>query len=209
MMPCIDYNLIGLGILTGLAHLAILAVALGYAARSFWRLRTPVGEADGLRPALIAIGLSLTVLGWSVLFFVPGRFPEASRHHWSPFVPLAAAAPAATLWALRGRRSSGTVRMMAVVAAIAATLSGGVSVQRWDFRRGNLHQARLEEERAAMFRASARASERCEDHVRRGERCDRCKNASAGAYAYYAKGAREAANDADGCAEAWRRRAEE
>jgi hypothetical protein len=208
MMPAIDYDRIVLGFLTLLAQLAILTVALWCGVWSLLRLRRPIGAA-GLRLAFIALGLSLMVLAWAVLAFRPTLSPGPRPHLWVPFVPLGVAATSATLWGLRGRRISGTVRMMAVVAAIALMLGGGISLQRLDFRRANLHQARLEDRSASGFREAALRAERCGGHLRLGEPCDRCRDRSLASESYYAKEFRRYEIEAAQRARAWRRRAEE
>lgn len=208
MMHVLDYERLVLGFLTLLAQSAILTVALWCGVRSMLRLRRPV-EAAGLRPALVSLGLSLALVVWAVHFYPPGLSPGPKAHLWAPLVPLGVAASSATLRGLRGRRLSGTVRMMAVVAVIALVLAGGTSLQRWDFRRANLREARLGDRREAMFREAAEAAERCEAHVRCGGPCKRCRGAAPGAYAYYAKEFHNYAAEAARVAASWRRRAEE
>ena len=206
-MASFDYGLMCLGLLTLLAQLGLLVTALVYGIMSLLLLRSPAG-AVGLKPALIALGLCTAVGAWSVLFFAPWRFHNARPYLWMPFVPLPIAASAAALWAVRGRRLSDTVRLMAVVAAIALTAAGAVFLQRWNLRRENLYWAGVEEGQQAMFISAARAADRCEEHVRRRKPCERCKNASPGAYGYYANEARKYAEGAAETAKGWRLRAD-
>jgi hypothetical protein len=199
--------LVYLGLLTLLAQLVLLVIALVCGSRSLLLLRSPA-RAVGLKSALIALGICMAVGAWSVLFFAPWRFPNARPYLWMPFVPLVVAASAAVLWAMRGRRLSGIVRLMAIIAAIALTMAGGVCLQRWDFRRENLYRAGAEDEQAERFLAAARAAERCEEPGRHGEPCGRCKNASPEPNGYYARQFRRYAEEAAKRAKGWRRRSD-
>jgi hypothetical protein len=200
-----DFGLMYLALLTLLAQLVLLVIALACGIRSLLLLRKSAGS-DGSKPALIALGVCAAVEVWSVLFFVPWRFPNARPLLWIPLVPLAVAGSAVVLWAMRPRRLSGTVRLMAIVASLALTTAGGVFLQRWDFRRENRYWAGIEDEQAGRFIASAEAAERCEQHGRRGEPCDRCKNASPDSNRYYAEESRKHAEQAAERARTWRRR---
>ena len=177
MMPGIDFGLMFLGLLTLLAQLVLLIVALVCGTRSMLLLRRPASDA-GLKSALIAIGICATVVGWQMLFFTPWRFPNARPYLWMPFVPLAVAASATTRWVMRHSRPSGTLGLMAVIATIALTMAGGVFLQRWDRRRESLYWARTEDKQADSFVAVAEIALRCEQHGRHGERCERCRNES-------------------------------
>jgi hypothetical protein len=206
MMSFPDFGLMFLALLTLLTQLVLLMTALAFGIRSLLLLRSPAG-AGGLRPAMMGIVLCLAVGAWSVLFFAPWRFPGARPYLWLPFAPLAVTASAAALWAMRGRRCSGTIRLMAVVAAAAFTTAAGIFLQRWDFRRESLYWAGVEEKQSAMFLAAARTAERCEEHGRRGEPCEKCKNASPDSNGYYSKEFRKYAEQAAERAKSWSRRA--
>jgi hypothetical protein len=195
-------------VLAFLAQLVLLAIALICGIRSLLLLRSP-GRAVGLKLAWIALGLCAAVGAWRVLFFPPWRFPADRPLLWMPFGPLAVAASAAALWAMRGPRLSGTVRLMTIVAVIALTIAGGISLQRWDLRRERLYWIGFEEADAAKFLAASRAEERCQEHRRRGERCGRCKNAYPDPHGYYAKELRKYAEEAAERAKAWRRRTDD
>jgi hypothetical protein len=205
MMFAPDFGLMFLALLTLLAQLVILVIALACGIRSLRLLRHPAGS-DGSKRALIALGLCAAVEVWSVLFFTPWRFPNARPLLWIPLVPLAVAGSAVALWAMRGWPLSGTVRLMAIFASIALTTAGGVFLQRWDFRRENRHWARTEDEQAGSFLAAANAAERCEQHGRRGEPCERCKNQSPDSNQYYAEQFKNYAQQAAERAKFWRRR---
>ena len=200
-----DFGLMYLALLTLLAQLVLLMIALARGIRSLLLLRSPAGS-DGPMPALIALGICALVEVWSVLFFAPWRFANARPLLWIPLVPVAVAGCALALWAMRGWRLSGTVRLMAVVASIALTTACGVFLQRWDCRRESRYWAGIENEQAARFLASAKAAERCEQHGRRGEPCDRCKNQSPDSNRYYTEQFRTYAEQAAERAKVWRRR---
>jgi hypothetical protein len=207
MMPGIDFGLMFLGLLTLVVQLVLLIVAFVCGTTSLLRLRRPASAA-GLKPAVIAIGICAAVGGWQVLFFTPWRFPNARPYLWMPFVPLAVAASAATLWVMRRARPSGTLGLMAVVATIAITMAGGVFLQRWDRRRDSLYWARTEDEQAGSFLAAAEIARQCERHGRRGERCERCQKSSPESNQYYAKQLRKYAEEAAIRAQFLRQRAD-
>ena len=120
-MPGIDFGGLVLGLLTLLVQLVLLIIALVFGTTSLLRLLRPASAA-GLKPAFIAIGICAAVGGWQVLFFTPWRFPNARPYLWMPFVPLAVAASAATLWLMRRWRPSGTLALMAVIATLSLTI---------------------------------------------------------------------------------------
>jgi Ca2+/H+ antiporter len=192
MMPGIDFGALVLGLLTLLVQLVLLIIAFVCGTTSLRRS----ASAAGLKPAFIAIGICAAVGGWQVLFFTPWRFPNARPYLWMPFVPLSVAASAATLWLMRRWRPSGTLALMAVVATIALTMAGGVFLQRWDRRRDSLYWARAEDEQAGSFLAAALISARCEQHSRRGERCELCQKSSPESNQYNAIQFRKYAEDA-------------
>jgi hypothetical protein len=207
MMGSIDFGIMAWGLLTLLAQMVLAIVAFACGAWSLLRLRNPAGAA-GSNLALIAIGICAAVCGWQVLFFAPWRFPNARPYLWMPFVPLALAASAATLWSIRLWRPSSTLSLMAVVATVAFTMTGGMFLQRWDRHRESLYWARIEDEQSSQFLASAEIAARCEQHGRRGEPCNRCHNASPESNQYFAKEFRKYAEDAAGRAKSWRERAD-
>ena len=176
-MPGIDFGALALGLLTLLVQLVLLIIAFVCGTTSLLRLRRSASAA-GLKPAFIAIGICAAVVGWQMLFFTPWCFPNARPYLWMPFVPLAVAASAATLWLMRRWRASGTLALMAVIATIALTMAGGVFLQRWDRRRESLYWARAEDKQADSFLAVAEIALRCEQHGRHGKRCERCRNES-------------------------------
>ncbi len=205
-MFAVNYELMFLAFFTFLAHLGLLLIALVCGTWSLVLLRG-LNRVDGLRLALVSLGICLAVEVWSILFFAPWRFPGSTPYLWLPFFALPVSVSAMLLWAMHGRRLSGIFRSTAALAAIAVTLTGGVVLQHWDHRRESLHWAVSEERLQAEFIASAQIAERCEDHVRRKAFCDRCKGASPGAYEYYAREGRKAAVEASKRAKGWRQRA--
>ena len=127
MMPGIDFGLMFLGLLTLLAQLVLLIVALVCGTRSMLLLRRPASDA-GLKSALIAIGICATVVGWQMLFFAPWRFPNARSYLWMPFVPLAVADRSAhTRAVMCHSRPSGTLGLMVITATHALTMSAWAS----------------------------------------------------------------------------------